>query len=80
MKKNAWLLVLFILIGLIAGSIAARSLQSVEAIRFLTKTAHLTWSPAADLLVLSYNFTLRIDVSLLSVVGVILAVWLYRKM
>jgi C4-dicarboxylate transporter len=80
MKKNAWILVLFILIGLLAGSLAANSLKSVQAIDFLTKTSPIIWSPAADLLVLSYDFTFRLDVSLLSIIGVLIAVWLYRKL
>ena len=80
MKKNAWLLALFILIGLAAGSLAARSLHQVEALKALTRSAKFVWSPSADLLVLSYDFTLRIDVSLLSLAGVLLAIWLYRRM
>jgi hypothetical protein len=80
MKKNAWIFILFILIGLLAGSLAANSLKSVQAIDFLTKPSSITWSPAADFLVLSYDLTFHLDVSLLSIIGVIAALWLYRKL
>ncbi|EXX85130.1 hypothetical protein BG53_09490 [Paenibacillus darwinianus] len=80
MKKNAWFLMLFILIGLIAGALAARWLKQVPGISFLTDTARISWSPAADLLVFSFDFSLRIDISLLSIAGAIIAIWLYRKM
>lgn len=80
MKKNAWILTLFIVIGLIAGALAARWLEGVRGTAFLTDTAQLVWSPAADLLVFRFDLTLRIDISLLSIAGVILAIWLYRKL
>lgn len=80
MKKNAWILMLFILIGLVAGALGARWLKRVPGASFLTDTAQLAWSPKADLLVLSFDFSLRIDISLLSIVGAIVAIWLYRKL
>jgi uncharacterized membrane protein len=80
MKKNFWVLLLFMIIGLLAGALIARSLTSVSGLSFLTKSTPIVWSPAADLLVLSYAFTLRIHVSLLSIAGLALAVWLYRKL
>lgn len=80
MKKNRWLLLLFVVIGLLAGSLAARWLEQVPALAFLTESARLVWSPAADLYVFAFDLTIRIDVSLLSIIGVVLAVWLYRRM
>ncbi|MBW7454825.1 DUF4321 domain-containing protein [Paenibacillus sepulcri] len=80
MKKNGWILLLFILIGLLAGTLVARWLTPVSGLSFLTKTSEVKWSPAADLLVLSYDFTIRLKVSLLSIIGLVAAVWLYRKM
>jgi len=80
MKKNFWILLLFILIGMLAGALVSRWLQPVPGLSFLTKTSPVEWSPAADLLVLSYDLTIRIEVSLLSIIGLIIAIWLYRKM
>ncbi|WP_219837976.1 DUF4321 domain-containing protein [Paenibacillus sp. R14(2021)] len=80
MKKNFWILLLFILIGLLAGALISHWLAPVPGLSFLTHTSTITWSPAADLLVLSYAFTLRIHISLLSIAGFIIAIWLYRKL
>jgi hypothetical protein len=80
MKKNRWLLVLFVVIGLVAGSLVARWLEQVPALDFLTETAPIVWSPAADLIVVAFDLTVRLDISLLSILGVVLAIWLYRRM
>ena len=58
MKKNFWVLLLFIVIGLLAGALIARSLTTVPGLSFLTKSTPIVWSPAADLLVLSYSLRL----------------------
>ncbi|MBM7563780.1 DUF4321 domain-containing protein [Paenibacillus sacheonensis] len=80
MKKNFWVLLLFMLIGLLAGALIARSLSTVPGLSFLTNSTTIVWSPTADLLVLSYAITLRIHLSLLSIAGLALAIWLYRKL
>ena len=80
MKKNRWLLVLFVVIGLVAGSLVARSLEQVPALDFLTDTMPLVWSPAADLAVVAFDLTIRFNISLLSILGVVLAIWLYRRL
>ncbi|GGD54575.1 DUF4321 domain-containing protein [Paenibacillus nasutitermitis] len=80
MKKNGWILLLFIIIGLLAGTLVSRWLAPVPGLSFLTTTSEVLWSPAADLIVLSYDLTIRLKVSLLSIIGLIAAIWLYRKM
>lgn len=80
MKKNGWILFLFIVLGLIAGALVARWLEPVQGLSFLTKPIVTTWSPAVDLYVLSFDFTLKLQLSLFSIVGAALAIWLYRKM
>ncbi|RJX41424.1 DUF4321 domain-containing protein [Paenibacillus pinisoli] len=80
MKKNGWILFLFIVLGLVAGALVARWLEPVQGLSFLTKPIVTTWSPAVDLYVLSFDFTLKLQLSLFSIVGAALAIWLYRKM
>ncbi|GGG20387.1 DUF4321 domain-containing protein [Paenibacillus abyssi] len=80
MKKNAWILLLFIVLGLVGGALVSRWLQTVPGLSFLTQTADLNWSPSADLLVFSYDLSLGIEISLLSIIGAAIAIWLYRKM
>ncbi|QHT62069.1 DUF4321 domain-containing protein [Paenibacillus lycopersici] len=80
MKKNIWVLLLFMLIGLLGGALIARSLASFPGLSFLTNTTTISWSPDADLLVLSYALTLHVHISLLSLAGLAVAIWLYRKL
>ncbi|REK75923.1 DUF4321 domain-containing protein [Paenibacillus paeoniae] len=80
MKKNGWIFFLFIVLGLVAGALVARWLEPVQGLSFLTKPIVTTWSPALDLYVLSFDFTLNLQLSLFSIVGAALAIWLYRKM
>jgi len=80
MKRNRWLRVLFVVIGLLAGSLVARWLEQVPALDFLTETLPVVWSPAADLYVIAFDLTIRLNISLLSILGAVLAIWLYRRM
>lgn len=80
MKKNGWILLLLVFIGLLAGALVSSWLESVPGLGFLTETHKIDWTPAADLLVLSYHIQIGINVSLLSIVGAAVAVWIYRKM
>ncbi|QAY65159.1 DUF4321 domain-containing protein [Paenibacillus protaetiae] len=80
MKKNGWVLLLFIILGLIAGALAARSLANIAGISFLSKSLQMTLSPAVDLYVLQFNMTVHLDISLLSLIGIIAALWIYRKL
>jgi len=80
MKKNGWILLLFVILGLLAGALVARWLSEVPGLTFLTRTTSVSWSPAADLAVIRYDLTLEIRVTLLSIVGALGAIWLYRKM
>ncbi|WEK55352.1 MAG: DUF4321 domain-containing protein [Candidatus Cohnella colombiensis] len=80
MKKNGWILFLFIVLGLLAGALVARWLQEVPGLTFLTRTMPINWSPAADLAVVSYNLHFSANFSLLSIIGAAIAIWLYRKM
>jgi hypothetical protein len=79
-KKNGWILLLFVFLGLIGGALVARWLESVPGLSFLTRAAKVDWSPSADLLVLKFNLHLGLNLSLMSIIGAALAIWLYRRM
>ncbi|MUT64522.1 DUF4321 domain-containing protein [Paenibacillus sp. NEAU-GSW1] len=79
MKKNGWILMLFLILGLLAGALLSRSLEPVAGLSFLTDSIDSTWSPAFDLYVLRLDLTIRLNVSLLSIIGAAAALWLYRK-
>lgn len=80
MKKNGWILLLFILLGLVTGSLVATWFKTVQGLSFLSRSIPLSWSPAADLNVVSYALNFRLDLSLFSIAGLLLALWLYRKL
>jgi hypothetical protein len=80
MKKNGWILLLFIFLGLIAGALVTLWLRDVPGLTFLTREIKVSWSPAADLAVISYNLHFNANFSLLTLIGAIVAIWLYRKM
>ncbi|MFB9279183.1 DUF4321 domain-containing protein [Cohnella cellulosilytica] len=80
MKKNGWILLLFLFLGLLAGALLANWLKEVPGLSFLTRALEVSWSPAADLAVIRFNLNLEIRLTLLSVIGAAVAIWLYRKM
>jgi hypothetical protein len=57
---------------------AGRKMAGFRAGRILPDQT--TWSPNVDLYVLSFNLSLSLQISLLSIAGAAVAIWLYRKM
>ncbi|MCU6711088.1 DUF4321 domain-containing protein [Paenibacillus sp. J5C_2022] len=80
MKKSGWTLLLFVILGLLAGALLSHWLESVPGTAFLTKPIEATISPAIDLYVLDFAMNLDIRISLLSIIGAVIAIWLYRKL
>jgi len=80
MKKNGWILLLFLFLGLLAGALLADWLKEVPGLSFLTRALEVSWSPAANLSVIQYSLHIEVRLSLLSVIGASVAIWLYRKM
>ncbi|OXM86858.1 DUF4321 domain-containing protein [Paenibacillus rigui] len=80
MKKNTFTFILLLIIGLVAGTLIGQLLSSVPALSFLTKSVELSWKPKADLLVLKYDLLLELKLSLISLLGLAAAFWLYRKL
>ncbi|WP_442603473.1 DUF4321 domain-containing protein [Paenibacillus sp. KN14-4R] len=80
MKKNYFVLILFIMIGLVVGIIIGELLAPVKALSFLTKSVGFSWKPEADLNVIKYNVSLQVQLNLCAVIGLIGAIWLYRKL
>jgi hypothetical protein len=80
MKKNAWILILFLLIGWVAGTIVGQLLSPVKALQFLTESVYLTWEPKADLDIIKYDFHLQVKLNLIGIIGLIGAFSVYRKL
>ncbi|CAM3083797.1 DUF4321 domain-containing protein [Paenibacillus sediminis] len=80
MKKNAGILVLFLLIGWLLGAWIAKLLEPVSALSFLTASTMIEWSPAAKLDIINYDIVIQFKMSLLSIIGMITSIWLYRRL
>lgn len=80
MRKNNLTLVIFLLVGLLIGSILSELLTSVPGLSFLTKYAAISWEPAADLNIVKYDLYFQVKLNLISVLGLIVAFWFYRRL
>lgn len=80
MKKNSLTLIIFLLIGMLAGMIIAELLSPIPFLSFLTHSAEITWEPKADLNIIKYDFYIRVKLNLASILGLILSIWIYRKL
>ncbi|MHA2858459.1 DUF4321 domain-containing protein [Paenibacillus lautus] len=80
MKKNKGMLILFLLLGWLTGTWLAKALQPVKALSFLTSSTPIKWSPSADFDIIRYDINLELNFCLLSLLGIIAAVWLYRRL
>ncbi|OUM97118.1 MAG: hypothetical protein BAA02_14265 [Paenibacillaceae bacterium ZCTH02-B3] len=78
-KSRHWLLVLFLLLGLVGGSLISHLLEDVRELSFLTKALPISWNPASDLGFLAFELHLRLEFTLVSLIGAVIAIWLYRK-
>lgn len=79
LKKSNFVLVLFLLIGLLGGSLVGELLASVQGLSFLAKSTAIRWEPKADLNVFQYDLRFLVKLNLAGILGVIAAFWLYRK-
>jgi len=78
MPKNTIVLVIILVVGLLFGSIIGEILS--PWMPFLSTGKAITWEPKADLDILKYNFFIQVKLNLASVLGLVLAFWIYRKL
>lgn len=78
-KKRGWLLIIFLLLGCLAGVILTEFLSTVPALDLLTKTAQVTWEPKADFQWLKYDLLIQVKLNFTMLITMIIAVLLYRK-
>ncbi len=79
MRKNNWILTVFLFLGLIAGTIVSHLLDSVQSVAFLTRSTAISWHPKADFNFLNYEFMIQVKLNLLHLIGLAAAAWVYRK-
>jgi hypothetical protein len=80
MKKNNFTLMIFLLLGLIAGLIGSMLISSVDTLSFLTKSVDLSWQPKADFQVIQYDIQFALKLDLMCLIGILGGYLLYRKL
>lgn len=71
---------MFLLLGWLTGTWIAKALQPVKALSFLTASTPITWSPRANFDIIRYDITIEFEICLLGLIGIITAIWLYRRL
>ena len=80
-RKNNWALFLLLLAGIVLGGFIGALAGKVSFLSWLAygKTFGLTSPVVLDLDILVLTFALRIKINIASIIGVIIAILIYRK-
>lgn len=79
--KNIWLLLVFMLSGLVIGGLLGELSRSVEWLWWLGygQEFGLTTPVTLDLNVIKISFGCTVKISIASIIGMFLAIYIYRK-
>jgi len=79
--KNSWVCVLFILAGLVIGGLLGQLAQSVDFLWWLSYGQEFGLSSplVLDINVLKITFGLTVKINVASIIGMIIAIIIYRK-
>jgi len=80
MKKNNFTLIIFLVTGLLLGTIFSQLVSNVPWLSFLSKSAEINWQPRADLQVIQYDLQFTVRLNLASILGLAAAFLMYRKL
>lgn len=81
-NKNGWVLVLLLLAGIVLGSFITELTQGMEGFKWLTygsKEFGMKSPLKIDIGVLYFEFKLLIRITIASIIGIILALFIYKK-
>ena len=80
-EKNSWIMLLFILAGLVIGGLLGNLAASVDGLSWLAYGDQFGLeSPLVlDLSVLTITFAFTVKINLASIIGVVIALLVYRK-
>lgn len=80
-EKNVWLLLLFILSGLVVGGLIGELASSVSWLWWLSygQTFGIASPVTLDLSILQLTFAITFKISISSVIGLVLAIFIYKK-
>jgi len=80
-EKNIWILIIFILSGLVIGGLLGELASKSDALWFLSygQTFGLANPIELDLSIIKITFGLLFKISISSIIGMAIAIFIYRK-
>lgn len=80
--KNAWIVILFIFAGLVIGGLLGQVASQVDWLSWLAygQTFGIQDPFVLDMNVLSLTFAVSIQINIASIIGLAIAIFLYRKL
>ena len=80
-EKNIWILIIFILSGLVVGGLLGDLAGKVDFLWWLGygETFGLTSPLELDLSIIKITFALAFKINISSIIGLILAIFIYKK-
>ena len=80
-NKNIWILILFILCGIVVGGLLGELARQVEFLSWLAygQEFGLTSPIELDLSVIKLTFGLVFKINIASIIGIVLAIFIYKK-
>ena len=79
--KNIWILIVFILSGLVIGGLLGQLASKVDGLWWLSygESFGLSTPLQLDLSIISITFALVVKINIASIIGMALAIFIYRK-
>lgn len=80
-EKNIWILILFILSGIVVGGLLGELASNVSFLNWLSygEQFGLTNPIELDLSVVKLTFGIMFKINIASIVGIVLAIFIYKK-
>ena len=80
-NKNTWILIIFICAGLVIGGLIGQLSAQVEWLNWLSfgQEFGLSQPLVLDLSVLKITFGLMVKINIASIIGMVLAIFIYKK-
>ena len=80
-EKNVWILIIFLLSGLVIGGLLGEIATKVSWLEWLGYGQRFGISSpiVLDLKVITLTFGLMFDINIASIVGIVIAIFIYRK-
>ena len=80
-EKNIWILLVFLLSGLVIGGLLGELAKKVDWLWWLSygQTSGLREAVPLDLNVITITFGIMFKINIASIIGVIISIFIYRK-